>query len=389
MAFSLTATCSGTTLNLSNKSPYGLLYAKGMSGAVVRRVTERGPAQVGDTDVGFRLEPRIIELTIGFYATTDAILDGYRDSLTQFFKPLTSTVINLTVTRDDGAIRQLDCYTVDEIKIDWVKEHRAGHFHNATIKLRAPEPAYYNPTPGTVTVSGSAGTATDWYLAGGAIGTSSVLMSGGTPTQGQAWSYAGSIAHTTSYTLAIRATQESFGTADKYMFYVDNTSLLENDIVLRAATSRYAANTSADGGGDLGTAFMPAGTTNYYIRHGTSGLDGIDPSGIGLSTSANDVYAAGTASGLVTVAPSFPPSTTRPIGGTARRWRSDATNTAASRWSGTILLYALYSPGLNATQIAALDTYMAGSVGGTVSIATYISYAGDLAEYPSDRKSVV
>jgi hypothetical protein len=379
---STTLTLMDTTVS---NNTYTTRVASGIGGAPVRRLTTAGAAQQGDSDVGYRLDPRNVTLFVGFRATTDALLDGYRDTLTGFFKPLSATLINLRLTRDDGEIRQLDVYTRGKIDIKWVKEHRLGHYHEATIVLRAAQPAWYELAPGTVTVTGVAGTAADWYLAGGAIGTAQVMMSGGTPAQGATWSYAGSIDGTTSWTLALRAAQETIGAANKYMFYVDNSELTttKQDITLRAGTnssggSSFYANGTAFYSYALGSAFMPAAITNYFIRHDVTGLI-TDSSGI--ATTHKDLYMPGfNSSG--TVDPGFGTTPTRPIAGATRRWRSDAANSVASRWASTLHLYALYSPGLSYGQMTALDAYMAGAVGGTTALVVSIPYEGDLPEYP-------
>lgn len=387
----LEAIAGGATVVLNDTTnlatTYRLREMTGFGGADVRRVTTQGPEQYGDTDVGYRLGPRDLELVIGFKASTDAALDAFRDALVSVFKPSISSPIVLKHTRDDGGIRQLDCNVRGKIDIKLDKDMRPGHYHVATIPLRAPYPPWYDPNPGTVTVVGSAGTATDWYLAGGAIGTASVLMSGGTPAQGDVWSYVGSIAHSTSWTLAMRMLKESFGTADKYAFYVDNGAVSGTspnmDIALRAGTAEYFANGTVFYAYPLGTAFMNAAVTNYMIAHNTSGLD-YDASNT-PSPAIEDEYVNCTnpvvPSTFYTAYIDFSPYN-RPIGGTARRWRSDATNTAASRWAGTIFLYALYSPALRYTQMQALNTFMAGSVGGTALIATPLTYSGNLPEYP-------
>lgn len=379
MAFGVQAVYSGGTVSLTDKSPYRLLSARGMAGAPVRRVTSRGPAQEGETDLGYRLNPRQIELEIGFVATTDAILDGYRDTLMTVFKPLTATPIYLRVTRDDGEIRQLDCYTVGGVDIQWVKEHRPGHYHVATVRLYAPDPAYYDTTPGTVTATASSGTAADWYLAGGAIGTASVLMSGGTPTQGQVWSYSGTLAHTASYTLVWRTTQEAVGAAEKYAFHVANGGFPNLDTAFVAGTItnfgyQDVGGTIAIGAPYiLGTAFMPSGTANYFIRH--------DPDGVtenGVLTGYKHVYY----NGVSYVNPPYESNVEQPISGTNRRWRSNSANAVNSRWTSPILLYALYSPGLTEGQISSLAPYMNGAIGGTAFLSPSIQYPGDLPEYP-------
>lgn len=374
MAATLQAIVSGGTVTLTNGSPYSLLGATGMGAAGIHRVTAQGPSQDGDTDLGYRLASRDIELTVGFQATTDALLDGYRDTLTDTFKPLLATPINLRYTRDDGEVRQVDCFTMDKVKIDQIKEHRPAHYHKATIHLRAAEPSWYKVAPGTVTVTGTVGIGGNWWLAGGVIGTAQVLMHGGTPTQGEVWSYAGSVPHSSTWTLAFRSAKETPGTAETYAFHVDNNDSLSEIDVSFLAGSASGAGYYAGGSSyfyPLGSAFMPAGTANYFVRHDPNGNMTSED---GLPIAGNDLYN--------TTQPGYFVGYTVPIGGTARRWRSDSTNTASSRWTPAIPLYALYSPGLTGPQIGALDAYMAGINGGTIGQVAAIAYEGDLPEYP-------
>src|SRR3972149_5969161 len=104
MAFGLQAIVGATTVSLSDGNPFSLVGATGMAGAAVRRVVAQGAAQHGDTDKGYRLNPRELEVTIGFQASTDAALDAHRDTLTSIFKPLTSTPAYFGVRRDAAGL---------------------------------------------------------------------------------------------------------------------------------------------------------------------------------------------------------------------------------------------------------------------------------------------
>lgn len=373
MAFTLQAIVGSTTVTLTDGNPFELLSARGMGGAPVRRVTQQGPAQDGDTDTGYRLQPREIELAIGFKASTDAALDAHRDTLMGVFRPLTGTPVNLRATRDDAEVRQIDCHTIGEIKIDLLPEHRPGHYHRATVRLRAPDPAYYELAPGTVTVTGTVGVAGSWWLAGGAIGSAQVMMSGGTPAQGSVWSYAGTIADSGSYTLAFRSGQES-GTASgsvTYAFAVDNTDGGEDFSF--SATLNYDSATRYGvgylGAYSVGTSFMPSGTTNYFFRHdGSAQMTSADGLPLAGKNRFNNI--------VIGVA-------LLPISGTARRWRSNASGASGSYWNAAIPLYALYSPGLTGAQIAALDAYMSGVNGGTIGQVAAVAYEGNLPEFPT------
>lgn len=356
----LTATVGSTSITLTGGSPYSLVSAKGMGGAGVRRVTSQGPAQDGDTDNGYRLLPREIELEIGIKAATDALLDGYRDTLTSFFKPLPSTPIKLRYTRDDAAVRQVDCYTVGNIKMDLVNDYRAGHYHKATIRLRAVEAALYNPTPGTVTVTGTAGLASNWWLAGGAIGTAQVMMSGGTPGLAESWSYTGTLGTTSSWTLAWRSAQGT--TVGAYAYGVDSNLNTEysgtTDVFFQVASGYYSMNDFS-----AGADAMQSGTRNYFHEYRPFTDSGY-----------NQLYRSGTTDATPQAVVLFPNNST--IVGTAGKWRLGS-------WPGTIPLYALYSPYLTTSQQSALSAYMIGAQGGSVSQAVTIPYDGDLPEYPT------
>lgn len=353
MAFGVQAIYSGGTVSLTDSTPYSLLSARGMAGAAVRRVTTAGPAQDGDSDFGYRLQPREIELEIGFRATTDAVLDGYRDTLVSVFKPLSSTPVSLRLTRDDGGVRQLDCYTVTGPKISLVKEHRPGHYHRATVRLVGPDVAYYDPIPGTATTVGPNNFAVNWWLAGGAIDAANVLMHGGTPAANEVWSYTGTITTAQNYTLAVRAGSVPAAGSAAYMFRGNNS--LEPRFYRQTDTAgayagiplfRFHADAIAGPG-------MAVGTQNYFFVGRPAPVNGVSyiaPGGNSFTDPAGSVV------------------------GTAMRWRTDS-------WPGTVQLYALYNIALDTSQRVALDSYMAGT-SGTVAQAVAIPYVGNLPEYP-------
>lgn len=372
----LAAIVGSTTVTLNNGSPFSLLSARGMAGPPVRRITQQGPSQDGDTDLGYRLGPRNIELVIGFSATTDALLDGYRDTLTGIFKPLSSTPIKLRWTRDDTEVRQIDCYTVGNVKIDLIPEHRPGHYHRATVRLYAPEATWYGPTAGSGSVVGTAYTAGSWWLAGGAIGSAQVKEYGTFPTQGQVWTYSGTptdpytaylAGSTGGYTIAVRGTAEPI-TDGKFMFFAGSASGTPAVSVSTSGTTHYllGAN-SPDGGFYLGTIMPASGTHNYYTRWY---YYSIEPTNV-AAVERNRDFGWGTI------------NVNYNMSGTARRWRSNATNTAASRWTSDIERYAVFVPALTNSQLEALDTYMSLGTTSTDGSNLAVAYGGDMPDYPT------
>lgn len=358
---SLTATVGSTSINLSNGNPFAFITLQGGGGADIRRMTTRGPAQHGDTDRGYRLGIREMELVVGFKAATDAALDAHRDTLTSFFKPLPSTPIKLLYTRDDAELRQIDCYVIGDIKIDPTKEYRPGHYHRATIRLRAPDASWYETAPGTATVTGTAGLSSTWYLAGGAIGTASVLMSGSVPTPGQAWSYAGTLGTATSRTLVWRTGKVT--AANQLAFYADGgTSSPYNNNFVTDTLNFYVNDLSA-------AREMSVGTLNYF--HDYSPIAG-----------NTYLYESGTASATLSQVLVLPQPGLSMIGSAGgAKWR---TNTSlGTGWAEPIHLYALYSPSLTLSQMNSLSGYMMGAQGGSVSQALAVGYEGDLPSYPT------
>jgi hypothetical protein len=95
------------TLNLNDLDGYVRLQEDGLGLPDVRRLTERGPAQHGDTDIGYRLEPRIVNLVVGVFGDDPT---GYWGGLS------------------------------------WGSSERFVSAHRAGFQLRAADPTFYDPT---------------------------------------------------------------------------------------------------------------------------------------------------------------------------------------------------------------------------------------------------
>lgn len=154
MAYSITYTTGGTTYNLNgtNASLGGLrlryLGDQGFGLAPLHRITQRGPLQHGDSDIDFRLDPRIIQLPLVIEATT--LDDGYtaRQALMKIFSPSSGGgVLRITTDTYDRAI---ECKTLGGL--DFNVEQGTGYHIRTVAQLRASDPTWYDPTP----VSGGA-----------------------------------------------------------------------------------------------------------------------------------------------------------------------------------------------------------------------------------------
>lgn len=153
MAYSITYTTAGTTYNLNGTNPslgvtLRYLGDQGFGMAPMHRITQRGPLQQGDSDVDFRLDPRILQLPLIVEASTIGAGYSAREALTKIFTPANG-VGTLRITNDDFD-RSIDCVTLGGM--DFNADSAMGWHVRTVVQLRASDPTWYNPTP----VSGGA-----------------------------------------------------------------------------------------------------------------------------------------------------------------------------------------------------------------------------------------
>jgi hypothetical protein len=163
------AIVGGTTYNLSDSNPFKILSISGIGNAPVRRLEERGPFQDGSTDIGYRLDARLINMLIQITGASLSATDTHRDTLSTIFNPRGNTPIYLRCTRDDGAIRQIDCYAVNMVDMPAELGQRDMAAQRVGVQLKAPNPIWYNPTAVVTTIPPMVGTATaSWQYGCGA-----------------------------------------------------------------------------------------------------------------------------------------------------------------------------------------------------------------------------
>ena len=196
------AIVGGTTYSLSDSNPFKILNISGIGNAPVRRLEERGPFQDGSTDVGYRLDARLINVLIQITGASLSATDGHRDTLSNIFNPRGGRTIYLRCTRDDGAVRQIDCYVVNMVDMPAELGQRDIASQRVAVQLKAPNPIWYNPTQVVTTFVPTVSTA--WHLIGGLIGTADILTFGTAIGANVAWG-AGSIAPGVGYSVVFRA----------------------------------------------------------------------------------------------------------------------------------------------------------------------------------------
>lgn len=139
---SLLATIGITTYNLTSGAPLTMLEIDGIAAPAARPLSERGPLQDGDTDLGFRLEPRTVSLALQGITTASYTSDTIRDLINRLFKP-SNVPIYLDVVRDDASVRRLMCRSLGEYSLP--QNIMAQLYAKTVITLRAADPLFYNP----------------------------------------------------------------------------------------------------------------------------------------------------------------------------------------------------------------------------------------------------
>ena len=158
MSYAITYTVGGSTFNLNGyDATSGVTYNyqgdQGFGLAPLHRITQRGPMQQGDTDVDFRLDPRILQLPVVAVGMSTDDYYAARGRLLEVFSP-TNGGGTLTVTTSTWS-RSIDVKVLGGMSFD--TDPKVGYELRTVIQLRADDPTWYDAVPHVV--AGSAGIA--------------------------------------------------------------------------------------------------------------------------------------------------------------------------------------------------------------------------------------
>jgi hypothetical protein len=128
-----------TTYSLDDRTNFYHLKYDGFAHAPLHRLSERGPLQDGDTDRGYRLDPRIVTLKMGIFGSSESDFYSKRHTLNTIFKA-SDTAGNLLFSY--GSVeRQLDCHCVE------IAPGNRNHlWQEFVVSLKANDPTWYDPT---------------------------------------------------------------------------------------------------------------------------------------------------------------------------------------------------------------------------------------------------
>lgn len=140
---------NGTYYDLSG----GLAYLESDDGfglPGVTRVTDRGPLQNGVNDLGFRLQPRNVNLVLVKPEACPNSWRALRQRFLEAFKP-SDTPLNLRWEFGDGSRRQIDMHFTGGLSLPWTVADRVRPSLRDVVNLYAPDPTWYDPDTNSAT----------------------------------------------------------------------------------------------------------------------------------------------------------------------------------------------------------------------------------------------
>jgi hypothetical protein len=149
----LSAIVNGVTYPLDDGTYCYWIGDDGLGMAPMHRLSERGPLQHGDTDRGYRLDPRMIRLVLDIVAETRAEMFSKRASLLGIFSPVNNKII-LQMQLDARTYR-LDVNYIAQMAMP--SSERLGWNQTLVIDLKANDPTWYKSVGSLLSFSLGAG----------------------------------------------------------------------------------------------------------------------------------------------------------------------------------------------------------------------------------------
>jgi len=147
-----------TTRHGSESFTFNYLGDQGFGLAPLHRITTRGPLQHGDSDIDFRLDPRILQIPIlvknESASAPKARHYSIREALLKIFNPNSSGVLRVIINTVSGGVFTIITYQINvkvlgglTFDVDPVDYHV-----RTVVQLRADDPTWYDATAPSGTV---------------------------------------------------------------------------------------------------------------------------------------------------------------------------------------------------------------------------------------------
>ncbi len=148
------AIVAGTRYTLTDQNPFWVQSVGAWGMAPGHLLESRGAEQHGTTVEDFRLDPRDLELIIGFAGFDDDLVTPRR-TLTSIFQRR-ATPLSVCFTFDDGTVRQVDGHL--NTGLDFARSGLDHNYMLAAAVVHCPDPTFYDPTEAALTFQLGGGT---------------------------------------------------------------------------------------------------------------------------------------------------------------------------------------------------------------------------------------
>ena len=141
-----------TTRLGSESFTFSYLGDQGFGLAPLHRITTRGPLQHGDSDIDFRLDPRILQIPIlvknESASAPKARHYSIREALLKIFNPNSSGVLQVTIGTTDGTTPTVIAYQINVKVLGGLTFDVDPTSYNVrtVVQLRADDPTWYDAT---------------------------------------------------------------------------------------------------------------------------------------------------------------------------------------------------------------------------------------------------
>lgn len=149
---SLKAYSGGQECSLNGVCGFILSEYDGLGVVNTRRLAQRSPAQNGDTDLGFRLDPRIVLLAWTQQGAGAAELWNFRAEMLGIFRPRTDDPVTLHFGLPNGLIYATDVNLTGELDHKF-GDRLDGKTQRVVAALKASDYRLYNPIQQVLTFS--------------------------------------------------------------------------------------------------------------------------------------------------------------------------------------------------------------------------------------------
>lgn len=151
----------GTSKHILDDGELGLLVAyDGWGMPPSHRISSRGHNQHGETDLGFRLDPRFGTIVFEIPASDLSEMYTKRSALLSYFNPKND--LKLLWELPNGKNRQINCVYSGDMTLPWDANTYATQ--RIAITLKASDPTFYDPAQALTTIPGDSG-GTPWAIA--------------------------------------------------------------------------------------------------------------------------------------------------------------------------------------------------------------------------------